>query len=206
MQYIIEGLLLGLTLAMLVGPIVLVLIQSSLERGARAGLIAASGIWISDFLIIGFSLYFIKQISPFIHDKGFVFWLGLTGGVVLIITGVLSFFKKTSLEFSSSGLKTFTILNYFTKGFLVNTINPFTFIFWLSVISTLVATRHLNKLETSLFLGSIMFVIIVSDSLKVILARMIRARISEVTLTHINRISGILLMIFGIVLIYRSLP
>jgi len=62
MQYVFEGILFGLTLTILLGPIFIVLIQSSLENGSKAGLIAASGIWISDIIIVVLSLKFIQNI------------------------------------------------------------------------------------------------------------------------------------------------
>ncbi len=205
MQYVLEGLLFGLTLSLLVGPILIVLVQSSLERGAKAGMLAASGIWTSDVLIVGFSLYFINQISPFVQSKGFTFWLGIIGGLVLIGTGVLTTQRRVKLDFSLSSLGASKGASYFVKGFLVNTINPFTFIFWLSVISSFVGSRHLSIQETMLFLGSIILVIVFTDSLKVLMAKYIRHKIDDKLLRKINLISGLLLMSFGIALIIRSM-
>jgi len=48
MQYVLEGLLLGLSLSFLLGPIFIVLVQSSLEQGSKAGFLAAAGIWFSE--------------------------------------------------------------------------------------------------------------------------------------------------------------
>lgn len=205
MLYIIEGILFGLTLAILLGPIFIVLVQSSIERGARAGLIAASGIWTSDILIVYLSLTFIKRISPYVQSQGFVFWVGLLGGVVLIAVGAATFVRKASLKFGKKKFSASNIFELWTKGFLVNTINPFTFIFWLSVITSFVASRLLNTVETTLFIGSIIMTIVVTDTLKVLLAKMIRKRINENILAIINRIAGTALIIFGIVLLVRSI-
>ena len=71
-ELIIEGVFLGLGLCFLLGPIFIVLIQASIERGARAGLIAASGIWLSDILIVYLVLHFIKNISHYVEKKGLV--------------------------------------------------------------------------------------------------------------------------------------
>ena len=204
MQYILEGILFGLTLTILLGPIFIVLVQSSLERGARAGLIAASGIWTSDILIVAISLVFIKRISPYIQSQGFVFWVGLIGGIVLCAVGAATFVRKAKLDFDKRKFSASNVLGYWTKGFLVNTINPFTFIFWLSVITSFVASRLLNNLESILFTGSIIFTIMVTDSLKVLLAKLIRKRINERLLGIINKIAGTALIIFGIVLLVRS--
>lgn len=204
MQYIIEGILFGLTLTILLGPIFIVLIQSSLENGSKAGLIAASGIWVSDILIVGLALTFIQNISPFVQSRGFVFWVGLVGGIVLISVGLATFVKKTVINFERKDIGASGIIGYWIKGFMVNTINPFTFIFWLSTITAFVASRQLNNLETGLFLGSIIFTIIVTDSMKVLLAKLIRSRINENLLSRLNKIAGTALIIFGFVLLLKS--
>lgn len=204
MQYIAEGILFGLTLTLLLGPIFIVLIQSSLENGSKAGLIAASGIWTSDILIVGLALGFIQNISPYVQSRGFVFWVGLVGGIVLIGVGLATFAKKPKISFENKPISRGGIFGYWLKGFMVNTINPFTFIFWLSTITALVARRQLNDLETYLFTGSIIFTIIVTDSLKVLLAKLIRKQINEKVLSKINKVAGTALVVFGFVLLLRS--
>ena len=204
MQYIVEGILFGLTLTILLGPIFIVLIQSSLENGSRAGLIAASGIWFSDIVIVVLSLKFVQNISPYVQSKGFVLWVGLIGGAVLIGVGIVTLFKKAVINFKGEPMGKSGIFSYWIKGFMVNTVNPFTFIFWLSTITTFVAKRQLNNLESSLFVGSIIFTIIVTDSIKVFLAKVIRKRITTEKLTLINKIAGSALIIFGFILLLRS--
>lgn len=204
MQYIAEGILFGLTLTILLGPIFIVLIQSSLENGSKAGLIAASGIWISDILIVGLALGFIQNISPYIQSRGFVFWVGLVGGIILIGVGLATFSKKPIINFEKKPIGRGGIFGYWIKGFMVNTVNPFTFIFWLSTITAFVARRQLNDLEAFLFTGSIIFTIIVTDSLKVLLAKMIRKKINEDLLSKLNKIAGTALVVFGFILLLRS--
>ena len=194
----------GLTLTILLGPIFIVLVQASLERGARAGLLAAVGIWTSDIIIVGCSLFFIKKISPYVQSQGFVFWVGLLGGLVLIGVGIATMIKKAKINFESHKFTASGVLGYLTKGFLVNTINPFTFIFWLSVITSFVASRQLNNLETTFFIGSIIITIMITDSLKVLTAKLIRKRIDNHLLTLINKIAGAALVIFGVILLIRS--
>lgn len=205
MQYIIDGIYLGLALAFLLGPIFIVLIQTSLEQGSRAGLVAASGIWVSDVIIVTLTLIFIKKIDVYVQNPKFIFWVGLIGGAVLIGVGIMTFIKKSKLQFDDSQtVAKSSWLSHWTKGFLVNTINPFTFIFWLSTITSYVATKKLTPVESEWFVVAIIITIIVTDSLKVLLAKMIRPRINDKTLHIINKVAGSALVIFGFVLLMRS--
>ena len=204
MQYIVDGIYLGLALAILLGPIFIVLMQSTLEHGTKAGLTAASGIWVSDVIIVSLTLLFIKRIDSVVQHPNFVFWMGLIGGVVLIGVGVANVLKKSQLDLESKKINASGWIGFWTRGFLVNTVNPFTFIFWLSTITSYVATKKLTIVESEYFVIAIIITIMVTDSLKVLMAKAIRKRINEKTLNIINKVAGSALIIFGFVLMLRS--
>ena len=204
MQYIIDGIYLGLALAILLGPIFIVLMQSTLEHGTKAGFTAASGIWVSDIIIVFLTLLFIKRIDSVVQHPSFIFWMGLIGGIVLIGVGIANVIKKSQLDLDTRQVTSSSWLGFWTKGFLVNTVNPFTFIFWLSTITSYVATKKLTVIESEYFVIAIILTIIFTDSLKVLMAKMIRKRINEKTLNIINKVAGSALIIFGFVLLFKA--
>ncbi len=203
MSYIAEGILGGLSLAILLGPIFIVLVQTALERGARAGLSVGTGIWTSDFLIIGLFYYFLSKIQNVVEDPDFIFWFGAIGGLIMFGFGIYLALQKTSLDYSKVKINAVRFFGYWTKGFLVNTINPFTFIFWIGFITSFVISRRLDGHDSSLILGSILLTIVITDSLKVILAKMILKKLNEGLLSKVNRIAGVAVAIFGFVIFYR---
>lgn len=203
MQLIFEGILFGLTLTILLGPIFIALTETGIQKGLRAGLTVGLGIWFSDFLIISTCYLFIHSVRDFITDLQFQFWLGMAGGIVLICFGLVAYFKRIEFNTKNASFKAKHYLGFFVKGFLVNTVNPFTFIFWITVITTYVVARFLNQIEAVLFLGSIMATVIITDSLKVVLAKWLRTRMNETHIQWFTKIAGIGLMIFGIVLMIR---
>ena len=199
-----QGLLLGLTLAILLGPIFVTLSQIALEKGARAGMVASTGVWFSDLIIITGCYIFIQRINYLVEDAMFTYWMGLLGGFILIAFGAGALFKKVEIVFGNSSHTTNDYFSFWTKGFLVNTVNPFTFIFWIGVISTYVIKAKISGLKSVVFFSSIMFVIILTDTLKVLLAKAIRNKLKQNHFTIFSRIAGIGLIIFGIVLLLRS--
>jgi len=204
MDYILRGIVFGLGLSILLGPIFIVLIQSTLENGRRAGLLAATGIWVSDILFVALSINFVKRISPYVYSADFRFWVGLLGALVLIGVGIATFFKKAQISFADSKVSRSGMIGYWIKGFMVNTVNPFTVIFWLSLVTAEVLDNHLNATKTWLLTGAIIATIVVTDTLKVMLAKVIQNRINEKTLTLINRIAGIALILFGFGLLLKT--
>jgi len=204
MQYAIEGIALGLMLTIMLGPILIALVQTSLENGGTAGIAVGFGIWISDFIIIFSSYFALNLIGDIVQGGGFRYWLGLVGGLILIFFGIGAILKKVKI---GPEKKYFTAKNYagfWLKGFLVNTINPFTFIFWLGVISTYVIARKISNGQAFVFLGSIMATIMITDTLKVLLAKTIKSKMDANQIQWFNRVAGAGLFFFGLYLIYRS--
>jgi threonine/homoserine/homoserine lactone efflux protein len=201
---ILDGLLLGLTLTILIGPIFIALTQTGIQKGIRAGVSVGTGIWTSDVIIIILTYYFVRQIETITAHPDFTYYLGLVGGLILLGFGVMSLIKKVDW---SSDIKPFsakTFAGYWTKGFLVNTINPFTFIFWLGTMTTYVSQKKISPSETLVLFSVIMLTIMITDSLKVILAKLIRNKLQSHHLDMITKGTGIILFIFGIVLFYKS--
>lgn len=200
----LEGVVFGLILTIMLGPIFIALTQTGIDKGARAGITVGVGVWSSDLLVILFSYLFISQVDALVQDEVFKYWMGLVGGFILITFGIVIFLKKTkSIKEGGS----FTVKNYFgfwMKGFLVNTVNPFTFIFWLGVISTKVIGINMNDTQAFVFISAIMLTIIITDTIKVLGAKAIRGRLESDHIQRISRVAGAALVVFGIVLLYQT--
>ena len=205
MLYFTEGVMLGLTLSILLGPIFVALTQTGIKHGIRAGLSVGTGIWVSDILVISVGWFFIKQLDSMTKHPSFQLWMGMVGGIILITFGILSILNKHKKDDQTKAFSARTYFGYFTKGFAVNFINPFTFVFWLGVMSTYVLGKGINGMETILLFGGIMATIVLTDSLKVILAKLIRSRMKHHHIILFSRIAGVMLIIFGITLFVRVL-
>jgi len=201
---IIQGALLGLGLAIMVGPIFIALMQTSIEKGGRAGLLVGLGIWISDVLFITITYYFINKIANVVNDSTFQHWMGMLGGFILMVFGISALVKKIEVIIDRPSFNAKSLFSFWSKGFLVNTVNPFTFVFWISIISTYVIKEKVTHYEATVFLTTILVVIIITDSLKVLLAKAIRKRLNERTITFLIKGAGLLLFLFGIALIVRT--
>lgn len=205
MQFILEGLFFGLILSISLGPIFIALTQTAIEKGGTAGITVASGVWVSDIIIISLFYFFISRISSTVESDAFQFWIALIGGLFLMGFGFFSFFRKVELDYTKRKHVYRDYIGFWLKGFLINTMNPFTFIFWLTTISTYVIARNISNHEASLFLGAILFMIILSDSIKVLLAKSIKSRLKPKHIETIGRVAGVALFFFGAYLIWRGL-
>jgi len=94
---------------------------------------------------------------------------------------------------------------YLTKGFFMNIFNPFIWVFWFGCVTTASANYDgdLHKLIT-FFIGTFTTVLVI-DILKIVGAFSLKHFFTEKRLKILNHITGIILIICGLVLIGRVL-
>ena len=200
-----NGILIGLALAILVGPILFSLIQRSIEQGVKAGLWVAFGIWISDVLFIIGIMFGVTHIAQMIESPLFEPLLGILGGFVLIGIGMAMFISKPVDNLKNSeGIEILSSQwRLWFEGFLINTINPFSVIFWTGIITTRSVEMDLFSNSSYLFFGSVLGTIIFTDALKIFLAEKIRTYLQPHHILKMRKISGLALFIFGIAMMIR---
>ncbi len=204
MQYFIEGIVFGVFLALSMGPIFIIITQTSIQKGWKAGMTVGLGIWMSDMLYISACYYFIQSIGNTLEDPNVRFWGGIIGATILFIFGAYLAFSKKDFDQEEIKLNARNFMQYFTKGFLINGLNPFTPIFWFGVTSTYIITRGLDMNDSFWLFSGIMIMIVMSDSLKVLLAQLIRTRLKPHHMKYISWVAGGSLIAISFFLVYQA--
>ena len=204
-EAILKGLALGFVLALSVGPIIFTIIKQSLNNGHKGGFSFVAGVWVSDIILVVLSntlTAFVDQLLA--HTKA----IAVGGSSFLISIGVyFVFFKKVHLATDAAGKETRfrkrDMTRVFASGFLINTLNPGVILFWLAN-ATILAPSHTMQ-ERIVIFSVCLLVNMAADVAKVLLAGKLRSRLTLHTLSIINKISGTILIGFGIVLIVTEL-
>ena len=199
-----EGIFIGLTMAVMLGPALFALLQTSIHRGTKAGVILAFGIFLSDFFIVVMSYLGAAQLLNQ-GKKSLV--VGLIGGTILIIYGIVTFTRKVHIQDSNNLLEQQRLpgpLTYLFKGFFLNFANPFVWFFWFTVMMGISGTYGSEFSAVSALFGGVLITIFSTDVLKVFIASSIKKYLTLKILNLVNYVVGILLVIFGIILIIRS--
>jgi threonine/homoserine/homoserine lactone efflux protein len=198
-----SGILIGLSLSILTGPLLITLIQAGLEKGKWAGFMVAMGIWLSDIAFIAAAISSFSLIEKWVAQPAVIWALGLGGGLVLIGIGLgLMLSRQVEWKPTDSSLRKRDAFSYWMKGFLVNTLNPFTFFFWLGLMGSTLSTGNLN--QTLATAAGIIGTLMLTDSLKILLAEQIGKLLTSALLLRLRKISGAILLVFGVILVVRT--
>src|ERR1700691_1452802 len=87
----IRGLAAGLIIAAPVGPVNVLCIQRSLQKGWRAGILSGLGAAFADTLYGGIAGFGISLVIRFLIREEF--WFRLIGGILLMVIGVVYYFR-----------------------------------------------------------------------------------------------------------------
>lgn len=201
-KVLIEGFVLGITLAFMIGPAFFALIQTSINRGFKAGVQMAVGISLSDtILVFLMNLGIIHIIDAPIVQLLF----GVIGGIILIGFGLYTYLKKEitheTHEVQIKG-KWGRAVTFILKGFFLNFMNPFVWVFWITV-SVGMSSNLQTKENILLFFTTTLLTLLATDVVKCFIANKIKRILSPKVLFFINKTVGLILFVFGIVLIVR---
>lgn len=220
---LIQGIILGISLSFMVGPLLFAILQAGIERGFRAGLAVAGGIWSSDVLYVLVVQFGTGALTTLTALPDFKVWAGLAGGMLLIAFGLGSLlFKKTplprmetrSFDNLSKGVETAnrsghrrqrSYFAWWLRGFLLNTVNPFTVFFWLGIAGAVIIPNGWGNREMLVFFGGMLGTLAVADTLKAYAAKRVRHFLTPGHTRWVQRGIGFLLVVFGVALVARVL-
>lgn len=202
MHPLLQGVLLGLTLAALLGPALFTLLQTSIHRGIKSGLLLASGIFLSDFSIVILAYLGALQL---LNQKNNYLIAGIIGGIILVLFGIVTFNRKVHIDDNNKPLdiKTPGPVTFILKGFFLNLLNPFVWFFWISAMVGVSTNYGDDSHGVMLFFSGTLLTVLVTDIIKSIIAHQIRQYLKPRMLVRVNHFVGILLVGFGVFLIIR---
>jgi threonine/homoserine/homoserine lactone efflux protein len=197
----VKGLVLGITVAITLGPALFALLQTSIKHGVKIGISLAFGIFASDLLIVVGAFFGVSEI---VTDPNYRLVFGVIGGLVMTTFGIFTILKKVPKTeqvevIAEIHVKRPGVIPYFLKGFLLNIANPSLWFFWITCVVSISSTYSgPDKRESvaSFFVGALAMVL-ATDILKCILANQIKVLERPAVKLWVNRIVGLLFIIIG---------
>lgn len=124
LDFIFKGILIGIIASAPMGPVGILCVQRTLNKGRWFGFITGVGAAISDFiyaLIVGLGMSFIME--P-LQNPEYQFILQITGSIILLLFGIYCFISNPTKKIHKSGNVKGTLLHNGLTAFLVTFSNP----------------------------------------------------------------------------------
>ena len=196
LPFFFQGILIGLSIAAPVGPIGILCIRRTISYGRVMGFLTGSGAATADAIYGAVAAFGLTSISTLLINYQDL--LRLIGGIFLICLGLRTYFAKpiNRDEYTSET----NYLNAYLSTFFLTLTNPLTILSFMGIFAGLgIATSDRGDysdailLVVGVFLGSMLWWMVLSS-----LTILIKGKIATSGLIWVNRISGIIIIGFGL--------
>jgi len=192
---LLGGLLLGMFMAISVGPTLFAVLRYSLNHSYKAGLAFVLGVSISDIIFVTVANVATPWLQ-WLHQ--FARPLAYSASVLLIAAGLYGALKKQKPKKDTEKILKVSNAQYFKiwlSGFLINTLNPALIFQWIVAATGMAAETGAYRL---VFFGSCLGLVLGIDVLKVFLADKIRRRLTIRRITLLQKVSAFMIFVFGV--------
>jgi len=196
LEIIIKGILIGLCISVPLGPIGMLTIQRTLNRGQKYGIATGLGATTSDLIYTIITLFFLSFVLDFIEDHRFV--IELVGSLVVALFGWYIFQSNPATQPKPNETVKHSLLSDFVTSFGLTFSNPLV----LFVLIALFARFQFIGNKTTLFVSicgilSILGGALLWWNLLTILVSKFKNKLNMRELKLINQITGIIILLIG---------
>jgi threonine/homoserine/homoserine lactone efflux protein len=194
--YFYKGLIIGFSIAAPIGPIGILCINRTLSSGRLVGLLTGLGAATADAFYGSIAALGLTFISAFLMQQ--VLWFRLIGGIFLFYLGLrtmLSTTKDNTIQANPTSM-----LKAYGSTFFLTLTNPLTILAFTAIFSGIGLVSLSGSYSSAgitvlgVFLGSACWWFILS-----LLTNLLRDRLNLESLIWVNRISGLIILGFGII-------
>jgi threonine/homoserine/homoserine lactone efflux protein len=195
-NFFLKGLIIGFSIAAPVGPIGVLCIRRTLAQGHTSGLISGLGAATADAIygcIAALGLTFIS--SLLISQQ---IWLRLIGGAFLCYLGLKIFVSQPTQKAAKT--KGSSLVSAYTSTFLLTLMNPMTMLSFAAIFAGLGVTSTNGNyvlavvLVLGVFIGSVLWWLLLCAGIS-----LFQTTLTPRRLQWVNRISGVMITMFGLV-------
>jgi threonine/homoserine/homoserine lactone efflux protein len=195
MLFFIRGFIIGLSIAAVVGPICLLCIHRTLDRGFLYGLVSGLGAATADAIYGSIAAFGLTLIASFLVSQSA--WIHLLGGAFLIYLGLKTVLSRPAESAAKAEANNYT--GAYASTVLLTLTNPSTILSFAAIFAGLGVGASRNDILAAVFvvcgvfLGSSLWWLILSSGIN-----LLRRKFNELWLLWVNRASGGCIIIFGV--------
>lgn len=196
-DFLITGIVVGFLVAAPVGPVAVLCIQRTLLDGRLVGYATGVGAALADTVFGALAIFSVAVVQDFLADHRPA--VQFIGSLVLIGLGLRTMLVGQNRASQSSAIDHLTLLQSFGSAFLVTIVNPITILAFVSIFAAIRVSTTVESLIGSwtivvgVLIGALAWWWLLAS-----VASILRQRFTERSLRWLNRISGAVILGFGV--------
>lgn len=195
----VKAIVVGFVGSIPVGPVAVLCIQRTLNKGRTSGIISGTGAAVADTVFAAFAILGLAVVQRLIKDNESYFLL--VGGAILVTLGIRVYFTNPIVQLRKSRAQKGRFVEDFVSSFLLTISNPATIFFLLGLLAlvNLNLSRDSGGFNITIVLwGIFMGAFLWWFSLTSLINRFRKKfRLKQLWIT--NRISGIIVFVAGFI-------
>lgn len=203
---VLTGIPWGVLLSFMIGPVFFILLETSIIKGFRAAFVFDIGVILGDIFFICIAYLGSYRLIQSLNDNSSLF---IFGGFIMLAYGFISFLgikkeKKINTKTIDNEIIKTNYIGLLVKGFFLNIINIGVLGFWLAVIISVGPKLKMESSRMVTFFTSVILTYLAIDSIKIVLAKQLKHKMTPINIYKIKRGISVVLMIFGTALIFQG--
>jgi len=197
-EIIIKGILIGLCISVPLGPIGMLTIQRTLNRGQKHGIATGLGATTSDLIYTVITLFFLSFVLDFIEEHRFI--IQLAGSLVVAAFGLYIFRSNPATQPKPNEAIKHSLFGDFMTSFGLTLSNPFVLFVLIALFARFEFIGNKTTLLVSVIgISSILGGAILWWSLLTFLVSKFKSKLNMRELKIINQIVGLVIIGIGVV-------
>jgi threonine/homoserine/homoserine lactone efflux protein len=202
-EYIVKGIIVGIIVTAPVGPIGLLCIQRTINRGMFSGLVTGISSALADIMFAIIAGFSISAIGNFMEVNKLI--IRLIGGIIVLILGIRIYMINPIKSFRHQKPQKRSYFSDAISGFLITLTNPIVIIVFGAAFAGLGLNETQENKEIILTIIGIFIGATTWWTSLTFLVNIFKNKINLRKMFWINRITGILVVLFGIAIIIGSI-
>lgn len=129
--------------------------------------------------------------------------MGILAGVLLIIFGAFYFRRPVEKSDDAIEVKVPSVSAMLFKGFFLNSLNPAVWLLWLGNVTAVSKTLNYSIINMLIYFSITLGIVLMVEFGKAYAANKLKQILTDKLMHAVNFVTGLLLVIFGLVLIYN---